>query len=258
MTTISLQGVSRTFRSRAYPEGLLALDGVNCTVADREFACLLGPSGCGKSTVLNLLGGLDPEYEGEVTIDGNLLTRGRKNPSIRVGFVFQEPRLLPWLSVRKNIHFALESVGFPRSEWEERTEPWLEKVGLSGFGDSHPHELSGGMQQRAAIARAFAVDPEVLLMDEPFSGLDEFTARSMREQLLELWEQTQKTVLFVTHNCFEAAYLADRIFIFSPRPGRVIHALKVDLPRPRDFDSSQLFELSVQVTHLLPRRDARK
>lgn len=258
MTTISLQSVSKTFRSRAYPDGLLALDRVNCAVADREFACLLGPSGCGKSTVLNLLGGLDQQYEGQVMINGSLLARDGVSHPIRVGFVFQEPRLLPWLSVRRNIHFALQSVGIPRNEWAERTERWLERVGLGGFGDSHPHELSGGMQQRTAIARAFAVDPEVLLMDEPFSGLDEFTARSLREQLLELWRQTQKTVFFVTHNCFEAAYLADRILIFSPRPGKVIHNVEIDLPRPRDFESPKLFELSVEVMRLLPKREENK
>jgi len=250
VATITIDTISKLFRSRAYPAGLLALDNISFAVADREFVCLVGPSGCGKSTILNLIGGLDQNYSGQIEFDNCPLSRDGSHP-VRVGYVFQEPRLLPWLTVRKNVHFALESAGIPRSEWRRRTETWLEKVGLAGFGDSHPHELSGGMQQRSAIARAFAVDPEILLMDEPFSGLDELTARSMRQQILELWDTTRKTVLFVTHNCFEACYLADRILVMSPRPGRLKHELKVELPRPRDYESSRLFEFSVQVSRLL-------
>jgi len=250
VATITIDIISKLFRSRAYPEGLLALDNIRFGVADREFVCLVGPSGCGKSTVLNLIGGLDRNYTGRIEIDSRPLSHDGSHP-VRVGYVFQEPRLLPWLTVRKNIYFALESIGVPHSEWRQRTETWLEKVGLAGFADSHPHELSGGMQQRSAIARAFAVDPEILLMDEPFSGLDELTARSMRQQILELWDTTRKTVLFVTHNSFEASYLADRILIMSPRPGRLRQEMKVELPRPRNYESSQLFEFSVQVTRLL-------
>ena len=250
MAAIALQGLSKIYTSRAHPLGLVALDSVTMAMADREFVCLLGPSGCGKTTVLNVLAGLDRDYTGLVSIDGRPLPRNGAHP-FRIGYVFQEPRLLPWLTVRRNLLFALASVGIAREEWEPRTATWLSRVELADFADAHPHELSGGMQQRASIARAFVVDPELLLMDEPFSGLDELTARGLREQQLRLWQESRKTVVFVTHNCFEACFVADRILILSPRPGRVRHEIKVDLPRPRSYDSQRLFELSVAVTHLV-------
>jgi len=248
MADIAVQGLTKVFRSRAHPDGLVALDNVDLAVADHEFVCLLGPSGCGKSTILNVLSGLEPRYAGEVTVAGRVVSRSSGHP-FRVGYVFQEPRLLPWLTVRRNIEFVLDSEGIPRSEWHERTNAWLNRVGLRDFAEAHPHELSGGMQQRTAIARAFAVDPEILLMDEPFSGLDELTARTMRELLLEIWLETRKTVIFVTHNCFEACFLADRIVVFSPRPGRVRKDIAIELERPRNYEDTRLFALSVSVTH---------
>jgi ABC-type nitrate/sulfonate/bicarbonate transport system ATPase subunit len=229
---------------------LVALDNVGLEVVDREFVCLLGPSGCGKTTVLNVLSGLDVQYVGEVRVAGQALTPNGAHP-FRIGYVFQEPRLLPWLTVRRNVEFALESVGIPRNEWRERLDVWLRRVGLHDFAEAHPHELSGGMQQRTAIARAFAVDPEILLMDEPFSGLDELTARTMRELLLALWQETRKTIIFVTHNCFEACFVADRILVLTPRPGRVQKEIRVELPRPRDYENPRLFEMSVHVTRLV-------
>jgi NitT/TauT family transport system ATP-binding protein len=250
MAVITLQRLSKVYRSRAHPRGLVALEDASLAVGDREFVCLLGPSGCGKTTVLNVLSGLDQDYIGEVRVAGDLLSRNGMHP-FRIGYVFQEPRLLPWLTVRGNLEFALGSVAIPRSEWRDRADVWLNRVGLSDFAEAHPHELSGGMQQRTAIARAFAVDPELLLMDEPFSGLDELTARSMRELLLELWQETKKTVIFVTHNCFEACFVADRILVFSARPGRVREEIRVGLPRPRDYENSRLFEMSVAVTRLV-------
>ena len=253
MAAITLQSLSKVYRSRAYPQGLVALDKVSLTVADREFVCLLGPSGCGKTTVLNVLSGLDEQYSGEVRVAGNSLSRKSAHP-FRIGYVFQEPRLLPWLTVRRNIEFALESGGIHRSEWRDRIDFWLSRVELVDFAQAHPHELSGGMQQRTAIARAFAVDPELLLMDEPFSGLDELTARSMRELLLGLWQETRKTVLFVTHNCFEACFVADRIVVLSPRPGRIAAEISVELPRPRDYENPHLFEQSVMITRFVTGR----
>ena len=248
MADISVRGLTKIYASRAHERGLLALDNVDVSVADHEFVCLLGPSGCGKSTVLNVLSGLDQHYAGDITVGGRIVPRGAEH-AFRVGYVFQDPRLLPWLTVRRNIEFALESDGIAHAEWRGRTDLWLERVGLMEFSDAHPHELSGGMQQRTAIARAFAVDPEILLMDEPFSGLDELTARTMRELLLALWIETRKTVVFVTHNCFEACFLADRIVVFTARPGRVSKDMAVQLPRPRNYEDSRLFELSVSVTH---------
>jgi NitT/TauT family transport system ATP-binding protein len=219
---------------------LVALDHANLEVGENEFVCILGPSGCGKSTILNILSGLDTDFTGQVQLS-------RAQRSEPVGYVFQEPRLLPWLTVEKNIHFALESAGIPRSDWVERSRTQLELVGLTGFEHRHPHQLSGGMQQRASIARALAVDPPLLLMDEPFSGLDELTARSLRKLLLGLWERTHKTVLFVTHNCFEATYLADRILLMTKRPGKVYDEVRVDLPRPRDYDDPTVFALSASI-----------
>jgi len=248
MADIAVQGLTKVYRSRAHPDGLLALDNVDLSVVDQEFVCLLGPSGCGKSTVLNVLSGLEQQYAGEVTVAGKLVSRNSGHP-FRVGYVFQEPRLLPWLTVRRNIEFVLDSEGITKSEWRQRTDAWLNRVGLRDFAEAHPHELSGGMQQRTSIARAFAVDPEILLMDEPFSGLDEMTARTMRELLLEIWLETRKTVIFVTHNCFEACFLADRIVVFSPRPGKIRKDITIELARPRNYEDSRLFELSVSVTH---------
>lgn len=253
MADIALQGLSKVYRSKAHPEGLLALNRVSLTVADHQFVCLLGPSGCGKSTVLNVLSGLDLDYDGEVHVAGAVVSHDNAHP-FRLGYVFQEPRLLPWLTVRGNIEFALESVGVPKSQWRERINGWLDRVGLREFADVHPHELSGGMQQRTSIARAFAVDPEILLMDEPFSGLDELTARSMRELLLGIWLETRKTVIFVTHNCFEACFLADRILVFTPRPGSIKQEFAVELDRPRNYEDARLFDMSVKVTHFVTGR----
>ncbi|HZV50532.1 MAG TPA: ABC transporter ATP-binding protein [Candidatus Dormibacteraeota bacterium] len=237
-TVLSVRRLGKTYRSRAGARPVPALDGVSFSVAGGEFVCLLGPSGCGKSTVLNILAGLDRAFTGEAGL----------GPGVRIGVVFQSPRLLPWLTVRQNLLFALETSAVPRAEWEVRADDWLQRVGLGPFAHVHPHELSGGMQHRAAVARAFAVDPDLLLMDEPFTGLDEFTARAMRRELLQLWRETRRSVLFVTHNCFEACYLADRILVMSAGPGRIRDEIVVDLPRPRDDESPELFERSVAVT----------
>ena len=250
MASIQVHRLAKTYYSQTHSDGLLALDHVSFSVTDREFVCLVGPSGCGKSTILNILSGLDQIYGGDVNMDGQFLSHSDSQP-VRIGYIFQEPRLLPWLTVTNNVRFAMESSGIPQAEWANRAQMWLERVGLKGFETSYPHELSGGMQQRVSIARAFAVDPHVLLMDEPFSALDELTARTMRKELLDLWEQTPKTVLFVTHNCFEACYVADRILIFSPRPGNIRHDVSVPLQRPRDYESSELFQLSVSVARSL-------
>ena len=235
---LSVRRLTRTYRGRASGGPVQALDGVTFSVARGEFVCLLGPSGCGKSTALNVLAGLDRDFTGEVGL----------GQGVRIGFVFQSPRLLPWLTVRQNLLFALETSAVPRAEWGRRADDWLQRVGLGPFAHLHPHQLSGGMQHRAAVARAFAVDPDLLLMDEPFTGLDEFTARAMRRELLQLWRETRKSVLFVTHNCFEACYLADRILVMSAGPGRIRDEIVVDLPRPRDDESAELFDRSVEVT----------
>jgi len=205
-----------------------ALRDVSLSIASGEFTCVVGESGCGKSTLLYLLGGLiDP--------DGGRVDK----TSDEVAMVFQEPRLLPWLSVRSNVAFALHDL--PRAEALRRADEVLETVRLDGVGDRYPHQLSGGMQQRTAIARALAVNPDVLLMDEPFSALDEMTARRLRLELLALWEDLRTTVVFVTHNALEASFLADRVVIMKPQ---TIEAdVRVPLERPRSYEDPALFNV---------------
>ena len=215
----------------------LALSNVDISVQDGEFICLLGPSGCGKTTLLNILGGLEPASQGTVRFTG------AADP--RRGYMFQEPRLLPWLSVRDNLRFVLD--GRTRSEV---LEPWLERVGLGGYGDYFPAQLSVGMQQRVAVARALITEPEVLFMDEPFSALDELTALRLRDELLGLWHERRCTVVFVTHNPLEAGYLADR---GRPSPGRITQEIRVGehFPRPRELEDAALWRLSREVVKLL-------
>jgi NitT/TauT family transport system ATP-binding protein len=241
---ISIANLDKVYHSQAHAAGLRALERVTFDVADREFVCILGPSGCGKSTILNVLSGLDNTFEGDIQVAGQPLRGGH---GVRMAYVFQEPRLLPWLTVADNLRFALECEGIPRATWDAQLARYLGLVGLAGFERAYPHQLSGGMQQRASIARSFAVEPDVLLMDEPFSGLDEITARRLRKELLHIWSATQKTILFVTHNCYEATFLADRILLMTSRPGRVYEEVAVDLPRPRDYDDPHLFAVNAVI-----------
>lgn len=243
---IKIQNLTKVYPTNTENEGLLAVSDATFEVEDQEFVCILGPSGCGKSTMLNVIAGLDTSYGGDVMINSCSI-RDTSYCKPRIGYVFQEPRLLPWLTVEKNIHFALESEGIPKEQWDRATNAALDLVGLTGFGRSYPHQLSGGMQQRASIARSFAVDPDILLMDEPFSALDEITARNLRKNLLQIWEKTRKTIMFVTHNAFEATFLADRIVLMTKRPGRVYEEVKVGLPRPRQYDDVGLFELNTKI-----------
>jgi len=244
MAEIEIRNLSKQFQGHKHSNSeLLALERLNFTVNDKEFVCLLGPSGCGKSTTLNIIAGLEEATTGEVTIDRQVCRYG-DHGKFRIGYVFQEPRLLPWLTVEKNIHFALESQGFSASQWETISSQYIKMVRLKGFEKSYPYQLSGGMQQRTSIARAFSIEPDILLMDEPFSGLDEITARALRQELLLIWKQNQKTVLFVTHNAFEATFLADRILIMTRCPGKIYKEIGVDIPRPRDYDNPVLFEFN--------------
>lgn len=238
---VELRNVRKAFTTQGTL--LVALDQATLSVRENEFLCILGPSGCGKSTILNILSGLEQPTGGEV------LTARSTTPSDSpfLAYVFQEPRLLPWCTVSQNLEFALQTLRLGQAEVRQRVADSLELVKLAGFEHAYPHQLSGGMQQRVAIARALCVDPRVLLMDEPFSGLDEITARSMRKLLLELWEKRRKTVLFVTHNCFEATFLADRIVLMTRRPGRVYREVPIPLPRPRDYDDPAVAALSSSI-----------
>jgi NitT/TauT family transport system ATP-binding protein len=213
---IVVDGVSHMYRPQRGRE-VLALDQVSLEVANREFVALLGPSGCGKSTLLYLIGGFLPVEKGEIHVDGNAVT----GPGPDRGIVFQHFALFPWKTVRGNILYGLERQGMPRQEREKRAMDFIELVGLTGFEDSYPSQLSGGMRQRTAIARTLAFDPKILLMDEPFGALDAQTRELMQSELLRIWQRTPKTVIFVTHDVQEAVYLADRVAVMSARPGRI-------------------------------------
>ncbi|MCS6962761.1 ABC transporter ATP-binding protein [Thermoflexus sp.] len=215
------------------PRGeILALREVSLTLQPGEFVCLVGPSGCGKTTLLRILAGLLPPTRGEVWL-GEQPLRG---PDRRVGIVFQKDSLLPWRTAMENVRLPLELSGWPRPEAAGRAQALLEQVGLQGFEHAYPRELSGGMQQRVALARALAADPEILLLDEPFATLDAITRERLNEVLVELWERQRKTVLMVTHDVQEAAWLADRVLIMSPRPGTIVAEIHIPFPRPRGAD----------------------
>jgi len=208
---------------------LLALDNINLSVEEGEFVTIVGPSGCGKTTFINLADGLLMPTGGKIMIDGNEV----KGPGHDRGLVFQDACLMPWRTVLKNVLFGLECRGLDGPAEKERALKFIKLVGLGGFEDHYPHELSGGMQQRCNLARALTVDPEILIMDEPFAALDAQTREIMQLELLRIWREAKKTVLFITHQINEAIYLADRVVIFCARPGRVKETLKIDLPRPR-------------------------
>lgn len=206
-----------------------ALDGVNLDIADGEFVTVVGPSGCGKSTMLNAAAGLLQPTGGQVLVDD----RPVQGPSPRTGVIFQQYALFPWLTVRKNVEFGLELKKVPARERTAIVDHYLELVGLTRFAEALPKELSGGMKQRCAIARAYAVNPEILLMDEPFGALDALTRVHMQEQLLETWSKERRTVMFVTHDVDESVFLASRVIVMAARPGRIYKEIKVDLPYPR-------------------------
>ncbi len=246
--SIQIAGLTKIFPGKGTAASWTALADATFSVEPGEFVCILGPSGCGKSTLLNILSGLDHQYEGHAAIHGRPVG-GRVREGARIAYVFQEPRLMPWRTVRSNIEFALETSGFAKAQWRERIDRVLALVGLADFADFYPLQLSGGMQQRASIARAFAIEPEVLLMDEPFSALDELTARRLRQQLLDVWAAFRPTVLFVTHNAFEATFLGDRILMMTKGPGGRF-CDEVDLSgllRPRKYEDLAVFEASRDV-----------
>lgn len=248
MARVEARGIGRTYRS---PDGTAveALHDTNLVVEDGEFVCLVGPSGCGKTTLLNILAGLDRADGGTV----RFTSTARHEPLVRT--VFQESRLLPWMTVRDNLAFVLDG---PRREKGPLIDEWLDRVGLAGEGGRFPRQLSIGMQQRVSVARGLIVRPDVLFMDEPFSSLDELTAMTVREELLDLWQEIGCTIVFVTHNPLEATLLADRIAVMSAGPGRIVHEedLKARLPRPRDPDAEEMWRASRAVVARLRRGSA--
>ena len=226
---IEIRGLGKSFPGRRGNPGVKALEGVNLTVRDDEFLTVLGPSGCGKTTLLRCLAGLVSWDEGEILLDRRPVT----GPGPERAMVFQSIALMPWASVLRNVTFGLELRGVNGSDCRSRAQELIELVGLSGFESSMPFELSGGMQQRVGLARALAVEPAVLLMDEPFGALDEQTRRLLQEELLQIWETRRTTVVFITHSMDEAVLLGDRVVLMSARPGKIEDVVEVPMPRPR-------------------------
>jgi len=230
---LTIRGLCKRFqRHDAEVEALRSID---ITIGDGEFVSVLGASGCGKSTLLRMVDGLVEPSEGDLLIDSQPV----RGPGTDRAFVFQQDRLLPWRTIEDNVSFGLELHGTKRREARERAPELLELVGLAGFAKAYPHELSGGMRQRANIARALAVDPDVLLMDEPFAALDWQTREIMQAELMRIWQERKRTVLFVTHQIDEAVYLSDRIVILTPRPGQVKATVTIDIPRPRTLETKR-------------------
>jgi NitT/TauT family transport system ATP-binding protein len=226
---------------------LVVLEKMSFDVRDKEFVCILGSSGCGKTTLLRLIAGLDEAREGSIILDGEKIT----GPSPKVGFVFQEYSLFPWRNVIDNIAFGLEMKGIPKEERYRIAERYLDLVNLSQFRTSFPSELSGGMRQRVAVARALALEPVLLLMDEPFGALDAQTRNMLQKELLDIWDKTKKTIIFITHSVDEAVFLADRIIVLTPRPGRICQIFPVDLKRPRDRTSVEFAQVRREVLDLI-------
>jgi ABC-type nitrate/sulfonate/bicarbonate transport system ATPase subunit len=231
LSKLVIENVSRIFPAVRGGMPTRALEPTNLSVADNDFVTILGPSGCGKSTLLRMVAGLDTPTTGRILLDGKAIT----GPGADRGMVFQSYTLFPWLTVSENISFGLRERGVSTRERNDIARQWLEKVGLTSFANHFPKQLSGGMQQRTAIARALANDPKILLLDEPFGALDNQTRALMQELLLGIWERERKTVIFVTHDIEEAVFLASRVVVMSARPGRIKADVRVDLPHPRHY-----------------------
>jgi NitT/TauT family transport system ATP-binding protein len=245
---VSLRKVSKTFAGG----NVTALDGIELEVEPREFVSLIGPSGCGKSTLLRIIGDLTPVNAGEAIVNGKSAHQARLDRDY--GIVFQDAVLYDWRTVMRNITLPLELAGWSRARRNERAWDMIELVELTGFENRHPWELSGGMQQRVSIARALSFEPALLLMDEPFGALDEMTRERLNGELLQIWQETGCTIVFVTHSIAEAVFLSTRVVVMSPRPGRITEIVPIDLPQPRTFETREhprFFELVTQVREAL-------
>jgi ABC-type nitrate/sulfonate/bicarbonate transport system ATPase subunit len=241
------QGVQKHFLDISRQEKVVALDCIDLEIGQDEFLTILGPSGCGKSTLLNIIAGFDHPTGGEIRLDGEIISK----PGPDRGVVFQEYALFPWLNAAENIEFGLRERGVPKVEREARVQEQISLVGLRGFENRFPHELSGGMRQRVALARVLVNDPKMLLMDEPFAALDAQTRTIMQNELLRVWSAERRTALFITHNIEEAVLLGDRIVVMTARPGRIKDIVTVTLPRPRDVTSAEFNETRRYVASLL-------
>jgi len=242
---VEIEGVHKIFGSNQ--NEVVALKDVSLTIGREEFICVVGPSGCGKTTLLNLLAGFEPPTAGHLRAFGHEI----KAPGPDRTMMFQDYALFPWLTVRGNIEYGLKRRGIGRDERNHIIQHYVELIDLKGFERKYPQQLSGGMRQRVALARALAVNPSVLLMDEPFAALDSFTRERMQDELVRVWQREKKSVFFITHNIDEAIKLGDRIVVMSPRPGRIIKIVTVTDPRPRDVDSEDNARIARDVRETL-------
>jgi len=250
MSVIEVENITKTFMSEKTE--MLVLDNVSFSVSKDEFICIVGPSGCGKSTLLRMMAGLEKPDSGKILFNGQPITR----PTPKIAMVFQLFGLLPWKTALENVEVPLEVLGIVKQNRVHIAQEYLQMVGLEGFENTYPHDLSGGMKQRVGIARALALKPEVLLMDEPFSSLDELTAKTLRELVLNIWRNPSlptNTFIMVSHNVEEAVFMADRVIVMSPRPANVVGEVKVDIPRPRSkyLRDNEYFKYIDEVVDLL-------
>lgn len=241
---IEIENVTKQFKQN--DKTFMVLDDVSLSINQGEFICLLGPSGCGKTTLLNILAGFEKATSGNVLIDGQNVIK----PTSRYVTIFQNYGLLPWRSVRRNVELGLESKKMPKSQRKEISEKYIRLVGLEKFMNSHPTQLSGGMQQRVAIARALAVSPDIIFMDEPFGSLDAMTRLKMQDDILEITRSQNKTIVFVTHDIDEAVYLADRIIVMTPNPGRIKEIIPVQLKNPRNRNGDDFIQIRNKIFSL--------
>ncbi len=244
-TAVAVTEVTKTFPAPAGSEEFTVLEAISLELEEGQFASIVGPSGCGKSTLLNIIAGIESHSSGSVKVNPK---RGAgPNAEARIGYVFQSPRLLNWLTVKENILFALEAQSIAKERRDGLVTKYLEMVGLGGQELNYPLNLSGGMQQRVAISRALAIEPDILLMDEPFSHLDEITARKMRVDLMDILARAKPTILFVTHDLREAVFLSDQVYMMTTKPARIFKQVSVDFPRPRQPEDPRLFDLEKEL-----------
>ncbi|MCL6603429.1 MAG: ABC transporter ATP-binding protein [Paenibacillus sp.] len=252
---LEVSGVSKTFSQRS--QQMRVLHNVSLTVEPQEFVSIVGPSGCGKSTLFHIIGGLEQPDTGTISMNGNVVTGQRG----KISYMPQQPALFPWRTIEDNVLLAGEITGEARDQAREKARHWLGKVGLGGFERAYPHMLSGGMQQRAAFLRALLAPQELMLLDEPFSALDALTRSEMQRWLLELWEENRRSVLFITHNIEEALLLSSRIYVFSGRPGSILHTINIPFPRPRReeiTDSPEFLKLKRQLSDWMREEQSKK
>lgn len=243
---------------------ITAVKDVSFNISEGDFVSLIGPSGCGKSTVIRLLDDIIKPTHGEIYIDGEGIPKRKKIPSEQIkkmGFIFQQPNLLPWMTVRQNVALPLRVFGLKGEKWESNVDRLLKMVGLTEYSDAYPTEISGGMVQRVGVIRAMVHEPEILLMDEPFGALDEMTREQLNIELLDIWRETKKTIIFITHNVEEAILLSSKVYVMGTNPGRIVSEVDIDLPRPRTLDmiiTKKFIDFEKKLTDLIGEIDLSK